>query len=146
VDREPIQAAVEISFDRARMDVDVIYRYLTDAYWSPGVPRSVVESAIAHSLCAGAFIDDRQVGFARAITDQATFAYVADVFVLDDFRGRGIGKRMMAELIGHPDVQGLRTWMLLTRDAHDLYRQFGFDTPDEPRRVMIKRDADIYRR
>jgi GNAT superfamily N-acetyltransferase len=146
VDKERIHAAVEISFDRARMDIDVIHGYLTAAYWSPGVPRSVVESAIAHSLCAGAFIDGRQVGFARAITDCATFAYVADVFVLDDFRGRGIGKTMMAALTAHPEVQGLRTWMLLTRDAHGLYRQFGFDSPDDPRRVMIKRDAGVYRR
>jgi GNAT superfamily N-acetyltransferase len=137
---------VELSFDRDRMDLDVIHGFLSEAYWSPGVPRSVVEQAIAHSLCIGAFKDGRQVGFARAITDCATFAYVADVFVLDAYRGRGIGKLLIAGLMRHPDTQGLRTWMLLTRDAHSLYRQFGFDAPTEPRRVMMRRNAEAYKR
>jgi GNAT superfamily N-acetyltransferase len=143
---KPMNIEIEISFDRDRMDLDVIHAYLANAYWSPGVPRAVVRRAIEHSLCVGAFFEGRQVGFARAVTDMATFAYVADVFVLDQFRGRGIGKQIMAALTQHPDMQGLRSWMLLTRDAHGLYRQFGFDAPSEPQRVMIKRDQDAYRR
>src|SRR5579871_2388485 len=104
-----------VSSDPALLDLDVIHGYLHHAYWSPGVPRAVVARAIAHSLCVGAYRAGAQVGFARAITDYATFAHVADVFVLEEHRGQGVGRLLMRCLFGHPDVQGLRTWTLHTR-------------------------------
>ena len=97
-----------------------------------------------HSLCFGAFDEDRQVGFARVISDRATFAYVCDVFALESDRGRGVGKSLMAAIMGHPDLQGLRRWTLFTRDAHDLYRQFGFGAPGHPERLLEVVDRDPY--
>jgi GNAT superfamily N-acetyltransferase len=139
-------ATYEISFDPRLLDLDVIHGYLSNAYWSPGVPRSVVKKAIDHSLCVGAYINDTQVGFARAITDYATFAYIADVFVLEEHRGRGVGKQLIAALREHPELQGLRTWLLFTRDAHGLYRRFGFAGPEDPNRIMLRREAQVYQR
>jgi GNAT superfamily N-acetyltransferase len=136
----------EVSCARERQDLDVIHGYLSEAYWSRGVPRSTVARAIAHSVCVGIFQNGAQVAFARAVTDYATIAYVADVFVLEAHRGRGLGKLLISTLRGHPDLQGLRTWLLLTRDAHGLYRQFGFTDPPDPRRVMMLRDAELYAR
>ena len=128
---------IEISTDRARMDVDAIHRYLSEeSYWAKGIPRDRLERAIANSLCFGAFEGDAQVGFTRVITDYATFAYVADVFVLPSHRGRGISKQIMAAVMAHPGLQGLRRWMLVTRDAHGLYAQFGFAPLDAPERHM----------
>ena len=135
----------EVSDDRGRLDLDVIHGFLSQAYWSPGIPRDVVERAIEHSVCVGAYAGGVQVGFARVVTDFATFAYLADVFVLPEHRGLGIGKAMMRTLRQHPDLQGLRTWLLLTRDAHRLYRQFGFSTLDDPNRAMIVQNRDVYR-
>lgn len=131
--------SVSISCDRARMDVDVIHGFLSqDAYWAKNVPREVVERAIAHSLCVGAFDGDAQVGFARVITDYATFAYIADVFVLPSHRGRGISKEIMNAIVTLPELRGLRRWHLVTRDAHSLYAQFGFTPLDEPTRHMMR--------
>jgi len=128
---------IEISTDRTQMDVAAIHRYLSEeSYWAKGIPRDVVERAIAHSLCVGAFDENVQVGFARVISDQATFAYVADVFVLPSHRGRGISKQIMSALMTHPDLQGLRRWHLVTRDAHGLYASFGFAPLDAPERHM----------
>jgi GNAT superfamily N-acetyltransferase len=126
----------EVSCERERQNIDVIHGYLSTAYWSPGVPRATVEQAIAHSLCVGVFDNGAQVGFARAVTDYSTFAYIADVFVLEAHRGKGAGKQLISTLVNHPDLQSVRTWLLLTRDAHGLYSQFGFKAPDDPRRVM----------
>jgi GNAT superfamily N-acetyltransferase len=129
---------MEISNDRARMDVDVIHRYLSEeSYWAKGIPREVVERSIEHSLCFGAFDNGAQVGFTRVITDYATFAYVADVFVLASHRGRRIGKRIMEAVLAHPELRGLRRWHLVTRDAHGLYVQFGFTPLDAPERHMM---------
>lgn len=128
---------VTISTDRTRMDVDVIHRYLSEeSYWAKGIPRELVERSIAHSLCFGAFDGEAQVGFARAITDYATFAYLADVFVLPSHRGRGIAKELMRAVREHPELQSLRRWHLVTRDAHALYAQFGFAPLDAPERHM----------
>ncbi|HXJ82203.1 MAG TPA: GNAT family N-acetyltransferase [Candidatus Methylomirabilis sp.] len=129
-------ADVTITTDPSRLDLDVIHQFLAGSYWAAGIPRPIVERAIRHSLCFGAFADDRQVGFARVISDYATYAYVSDVFVLPSHRGRGIGKRIMAAIVTHPDLQGLRRWTLATRDAHDLYRQYGFGAPRHPERQM----------
>ena len=137
---------IEISTDRARMDVAAIHRYLSEeSYWANGIPRDVVERAIAHSLCVGAFDGDVQVGFARVITDHATFAYVADVFVLPSHRGLGISKRIMSAVMTLPDLQGLRRWHLVTRDAHGLYEQFGFAPLDAPERHMAVQVKNAYR-
>ena len=135
-----------ISSDPARLDIDVIHGYLSQSYWSPGIPRAVVERAIANSMCFGIFKGEEQVGFARVVTDRATFAYLADVFVLEAHRGKGLSKALMREIRGHPDLQGLRRWMLATRDAHDLYRQFGFRELANPSRIMELHDADVYQR
>lgn len=115
-----------VSDDPARLQLDVIHGFLTTSYWSPGVTRETVARAIAHSLPLGLYEGERQVGFARAITDRTTFAYLADVFVLPEWRGRGLSKFLLECMILHPDLQGLRRWVLRTRDAHGLYEQFGF--------------------
>jgi GNAT superfamily N-acetyltransferase len=127
-----------ISNDRSRLDVDRIHRFLsTEAYWSPGVAREVVERSIAGSLAFGVYAaDGQQVGFARVVTDYATFAWLADVYIEDAHRGHGLGKRLVAEVLEHPDLQGIRRWMLGTADAHELYRRFGFDGLRDVRRFM----------
>jgi GNAT superfamily N-acetyltransferase len=117
---------ITVATDPSRLDLDVIHGYLARSYWAHGIPREVVARAMAHSLCFGAFEGGRQVGFARVVTDRATFAYLCDVFVLESHQGRGVGKRLMAAVMAHPDLQGLRRMALFTRDAHGLYRQFGF--------------------
>jgi GNAT superfamily N-acetyltransferase len=138
----------EISTDPARLDVALIHRWLTEeSYWAKGVPREVVARSIAHSLNFAAF-DGKgaQVAFARVVTDKATFAYLADVFVLEDHRGNGLSKRLMETILAHPELQGLRRWMLATRDAHSLYEKFGFTPPKVAGRVMERTDPDIYKR
>ena len=139
--------SIEISDDRARMDVAVIHAFLSqESYWAKNVPREVVERALAHSLCVGAFDDGAQVGFARAITDYATFAYIADVFVLPSHRGRGISKAIMDALVNHRELRGLRRWHLVTRDAQPLYSQFGFTPLDVPERHMMIVNRGVYER
>lgn len=127
---------IVVATDRSRLDVDTIHAFLRTAYWSTGIPRDVVERAIDNSICFGAFEGDRQVGFARVITDRATFGYVSDVFVLESHRGRGVGKRLMSAIMSHPELQGLRRWTLFTRDAHGLYRHYGFAEGRHPERLM----------
>ena len=136
---------IVVSTDPARLDVDVIHGFLSQSYWAAGIPRETVERSIRHSICFGAFEEGRQVGFARVISDRATYAYVADVFVLPTHRGRSIGKRLMACIASHPELQDLRLWALFTRDAHGLYRQFGFQDARYPDRLMEKRQAQAYR-
>lgn len=140
-----------ISTDRALLDMEVIHGFLANSYWSPGIPREVVERAAANSLCFGVYVQEQagrtsQVGFARVITDRATYAYLADVFVLPQYRERGLGKALMRAILDHPDLQNLRRFMLMTRDAHRLYEQFGFQVTSTPERVMERRDPDVYRR
>jgi GNAT superfamily N-acetyltransferase len=128
-----------ISDDPARLDVDVIHGFLTTAYWCMGIPRDVVERAIEGSLPFGVYAPDGwQVGYARAISDRATFCWVCDVFVLPEERGRGLGVWLMETVVAHPELQGLRRWVLGTLDAHDLYRKVGFDLLPEPGRFMIR--------
>jgi GNAT superfamily N-acetyltransferase len=135
----------EITCDRSRLDIGSIHTFLAESYWSPGVPRSVVERAIQNSLCFGIFQADKQVGFARIITDKATFAYLADVYVLPEHRGQGLSLRLMEQIIRHPDLQGLRRMMLATRDAHTLYEKFGFKPLAAPERVMEIHNPEVYR-
>jgi len=133
-----------ITTDPARLDLTAIHDFLSGSYWAKGIPRDVMERSIRHSICFGALDRDRQVGFARVITDRATFAYVADVFVVDSHRGRGIGKRIMACITSHPELQNLRLWTLFTRDAHGLYRQHGFREARYPDRLMERRAERPY--
>ena len=138
----------EISSDPARLDLDAIHGYLVRSYWSPGIPRDVVERAVRHSLCFGAYsrADGAQVGFTRVVTDHATFAYLCDVYVLEAHQGRGLGKAMMQAASSHPALADARRVMLATRDAHGLYRQFGFgDTTGNLNLMEIVR-PDIYSR
>jgi GNAT superfamily N-acetyltransferase len=135
-----------ISTERSRLDLDVIHGFLTRSYWSPGIPRETVERAIQHSLPFGLYLGAAQVGFARVITDFTSFGYLADVFILEAHRGKGLSKWMMQVLFSHPELQGFRRWMLATRDAHGLYRQVGFTSLAAPERFMEKWDPDIYRR
>jgi GNAT superfamily N-acetyltransferase len=141
-----IDHEVALSFDRARLDIDLIHRFLsTEAYWSPGVPRAVVERAIANSLCIGAHRDARQVGFARLVTDHATFAYLADVFVVAAERGHGVARRMVRALLDEADADHMRRVLLFTADAHDLYRGLGFAPLGRPERAMEIVQPDLYR-
>ena len=117
----------QISTDRDRIDVDLVFHFLSDeSYWRRGIPRHIVERSIENSLCFGVYSGDEQVGFARVITDRATFALIADVFIVASHRGKGLSKRLMREVVNHPDLQGLSRMLLLTSDAHSLYEQFGF--------------------
>ena len=143
--RDIEQGAYAISTDPQRLDVEVVHAYLTQSYWSPGIPRSVVERAIANSLCFGVYRGAAQVGFARVITDKATFAYLADVFILEAHRGQGLSKWLMEVVTGHEDLQGLRRFMLGTKDAHQLYTKFGFVALANPSRMMEILKPDVYR-
>ena len=129
-------AEVVVTTDVGRLDLDAIHGFLARSYWAAGIPRDVLERAIDNSICFGAFADGRQVGFARVVTDRATYAYVSDVFVLESHRGRGVGKQLMEAIMSHPELQALRRWTLFTRDAHELYRRYGFREPRHPDRLM----------
>src|SRR6202167_5348991 len=135
-----------ISTDPTRLDLDVIHSYLVGAYWCEGIPRQTVERAIANSLCFGLFHGKDQVGFARVITDSAAYAYLCDVYILEDHRGKGLGKWLMECGMAHPALQGLRRFSLATRDAHGLYRQFGFRKLNKPESMMEILRPDIYRK
>jgi GNAT superfamily N-acetyltransferase len=134
-----------VSTERARLNLDVIHAFLTNCYWAKGIPRDVVARSIEHSLCFGIY-DGRgaQLGFARVVSDFATFAYLGDVFVLEAYRGRGLGKWLMQCIVQHPALQGLRRWILLTRDAHALYSQVGFTALESPGRYMELHRPDVY--
>jgi GNAT superfamily N-acetyltransferase len=145
-----------ISTDPARMDLDVIHGFLTNCYWAKGIPREVVAQSIEHSLCFGVYDESPrlakdgrrgapvQVGFARVVSDFATVAYLGDVFVLESYRGRGLSRWLMQCVVGHPALQNLRRWILLTRDAHRLYSQFGFTPLKAPERYMERHRPDVY--
>jgi GNAT superfamily N-acetyltransferase len=136
----------EISTDLFRLHVDVIHGFLSEeSYWSPGIPRSLVEQAINNSLCFGVYKGAEQVGFARVVTDKTTFAYLGDVFIVSAHRGKGLSKWLMQCVVAHQDLQGLRRFLLFTSDAHGLYRQFGFEQVQDPSRAMEIVRRDIYR-
>ena len=130
-----------ISTDRSKLDVEMIHRFLTRSYWAEGIPRETIARSIENSLSFGVYDNREQVGFARVISDFATFAYIADVFILEPYRGRGLAKELMATIMAHPDLQGLRRWSLGTRDAHGLYAQFGFEPLADPRDVLRRSGA-----
>ena len=135
-----LPAGFEISTDRARLDVALVHEFLRTSYWAEGRPRTVVERSIEHSLCFGVYHLGRQVAFARVVSDRAVFAYLMDVFVVPEFRGRGISKALMQAVLDHPELQNLRLFLLATRDAHGLYERFGFRPLAEPERMMALRN------
>ena len=135
-----------ISTDKSRLDRALVQDFLSRSYWAKGIPREVVDQSIENSLCFGLYQGEKQVGFARVITDFATFAYLADVFVVKGSRGEGLGVRLMKVIMEHPRLQNLRRLMLATRDAHGLYAKFGWRPLGNPERIMEIVDPDIYER
>jgi len=135
-----------ITHDLAEMDVDAIHAFISQSYWSKGIPKAILEKAINNSLCFGVFDSEQnQIGFARTITDLATYAYLADVYILDGHRGKGLSKWLMEEILSHPDLQGLRRVSLATLDAHGLYEKYGFTALSKPEVFMEKWNPNIYK-
>jgi len=140
----PLPPDYELVDDPARIDVAAAHAYLARSYWSPGIPLETVARAIANSLCVAVLHRGEQVGLARVVTDRATFAYLADVYVLEEHRGLGLARAMVAHLQAHPELQGLRRWLLFTADAHALYEQLGWNLLAHPERGMEQHNPDIY--
>jgi GNAT superfamily N-acetyltransferase len=137
---------LEISCDPARLDVELIHRFLSEqSTWALGIPRATVERSLRHSLCFGGYLDGAQVAFARVISDRATYAYLVDVFVVAEQRGRGHSKALMVALMAHPELQGLRRFALATSTAPGLYAQFGFTPPARPQALMELYRPDVYK-
>jgi GNAT superfamily N-acetyltransferase len=137
-------SVIEIDSDRQRLDLAFVHSFLERAHWSKGIPFATMLRAIEHSLPFGLYKDGKQIGFARVVTDHATFAYLADVFVIEAERGKGYGKRLVEAVLGHPGVQGLRRWLLVTRDAEHLYRPFAFTDPKPSYKVLEKVNFTSY--
>jgi GNAT superfamily N-acetyltransferase len=133
-----------ISTDKSLLNVSMIHEFLASSYWAKGIPRDVVERSIENSLSFGLYKGQEQIGFARVITDYATYAYIGDVFVLEAYRGQGLGVWLMKVITSHPQLQGLRRWSLLTKDAHWLYERVGFTSISAPDRYMEKTVPNIY--
>jgi GNAT superfamily N-acetyltransferase len=136
----------EVDTDKARLDLAMIHGFLVRSHWATGIPFAVMQRAIDNSLAFGLYRGARQVGFARVVTDHATFAYLADVFVVEAERGKGLGRHLVDIILAHPDLQGLRRWLLGTRDAHSLYRRCGFAEPPAPFSFLERLDGAVYRR
>ncbi|HLL40002.1 MAG TPA: GNAT family N-acetyltransferase [Rubrobacteraceae bacterium] len=136
--REWRRGAYLITTDKGRLNLETIHGFLKTSYWASGIPAETVRRSVEKSLTFGLFADEEQVGVARVVTDYATFAYLADVFVLESHRGRGLGKWLMEVVSSRPELQGLRRWMLATRDAHGLYREYGFAELENPQIFMEK--------
>lgn len=135
-----------VSTDKSKLNISVIHSFLTESYWAKGIPRETVERCIQHSLCFGLYAGDEQVGFARVISDFTAFAYLADVFIIEAHRGKGLSKILMKEIVAHPQLQGLRRFVLATKDAHTLYKQFGFKEIAFPDRWMEIHNPNVYTR
>ena len=125
-----------VTTDPERLDLDAVHAYLSRSFWATGISKELVAKAMTHSLCFGLFHERTQIGFARIVTDHSTYAYLCDVYVLENYQGRGLGKWMVEFVMTHPELQGLRRFQLVTRDAHGLYSRFGFKTPINPERHM----------
>lgn len=135
----------QINTDKTRLDLDVIHTFLSEeSYWAQTRTLEQTRTAIKNSICFGVYDGERQIGFARVVSDCATFAYIGDVFIIAEYRGRGLSKWLMEIIVSHPDLQGLRRWVLATRDAHGLYKQFEFDELRHPNRWMEKTASDAY--
>ncbi len=134
-----------ISTDKSRLDVDAIHAYLAnESYWSPGIPRAAIERGIRNSLCFGLYSEKSQVGFARVISDLSSFAYLLDVFILEAYRHRGLGKWLIECVLDYPELKYVRGWMLSTWDAHGLYSRYGFTALSHPEYVMTRRNPDAF--
>ena len=134
-----------ISTDKSRLDIDSIHEFLsTKAYWCLNIPKEKVQTAIENSLCFGVYEAGKQVGFARVITDFSTIAYLGDVYILEEYRGKGLSKWLMETIMNHEDLQGLRRWILLTGDAHELYRQYGWTNIADSTKWMELHDKNVY--
>jgi GNAT superfamily N-acetyltransferase len=139
-----MESEFTISEDKSKLDVEFIHRELAESYWSKKIPRHIVEKGIEHSMCFGIYDGELQIGFARVISDRATFAYLCDVIITQAYRGRGAGKQLMTYIMAHPDLQGLRRFTLGTMDAHELYKKYGFTAPRFPERQMEISVPGIY--
>jgi GNAT superfamily N-acetyltransferase len=135
-----------ITTDKSKIDIEYVHWFLAHCYWAERIPIEVVQRSVEGSLCFSVVYLNHQVGFARVITDEATFAYLADVFIDENFRGRGLGKWLMEVILNYPALQGLRRFLLATRDAHGLYKQFGFQHLDNPDRCMQIHNPDVYKK
>ncbi len=136
-----------VSTDKSKIDISLVHDYLCNhSYWAAGIPIDTVQKSIDNSLCFGIYLAHRQVGFARVVSDFATYAYLADVFVLEHERGKGLARYLMETIIDHSELQGLRRFMLATRDAHDLYSKFGFTPLAKPNRWMERHHPDVYKK
>jgi GNAT superfamily N-acetyltransferase len=133
-----------VSDDAARLDREVIERFLTGSYWAKNIPSATLDKSLRNSLCFALLEGERQIGFARVVSDRATIAYLADVFVLPEFRGRGLATWLLTSVLAHPELQGLRRWVLATRDAHGLYRKLGFTPLKRPDIFMERHDPNVY--
>jgi len=134
-----------VSTDKGKLDIAFIHAFLSRSYWAENIPLEVIERSVTGSLCFGVYHQNKQVGFARVITDEATFAYLCDVFIDEAYRGKGLSKWLMETIIAYPGLQGLRRFMLATKDAHGLYRQFGFTELTFPERWMHKHRPNAYK-
>lgn len=142
----PLEQGFSISTDSTKLDLDIIYQFISQSYWAKGIPREIVEKALANSFCFGVYDEyGEQVAFARLITDKATFAYLADVFVVESQRGKGLSKWLVSNIVSHPELQGLRRMLLATSDAHGLYAQFGFTAIENPESLMQIWQPNIYK-
>lgn len=134
-----------ISTDKTKLDIDSIHEFLsTKAYWSKNIPKNTVERSIQHSLCFGVYDEGKQIGFARVITDFSAIAYLGDVYILEEYRGRSLSKWLVETIMSHPELQGLRRWILLTSDAHELYRKFGWKDIADPSKWMEVHNKNVY--
>ena len=136
---------ISISTDKKKLDLDMIHGFLSgQSYWAKGIPMKLVKKSIKHSICFGVFVGKKQVGFARVVSDRATFAYIADVFILEDYRGQGLSRALMQAITSHKKFQNFRRWMLISADAHFLYEKFGFNVVAKPERFMEKHKSNMY--
>ena len=145
---ESINGEFFITTDSVKINLNTVHQFLSqESYWAKDVPIEIVKRSIENSLCFSVFYKDQQIGFARVITDKATFAYLADVFIIKEYRGKGLSKWLLQTIHAHPELQGLRRWLLGTKDAHDLYTQFGWSsiTEEQYRRFMQLHNANVYK-
>jgi GNAT superfamily N-acetyltransferase len=134
-----------ICTDKSKLDIDYIHGVLSKMYWSENIPKETVQRSINGSFCFAVYDEEKQIGFARVITDCSTFGYLGDVFIDEAYRGRGLGKWLIQTILAHPDLQGLRRWLLATRDAHSLYASVGFTKLTNPERFMQIHQPAIYK-
>ena len=128
-----------ISTDKRRLNFNITHKFLTNSYWSPGIKLQSVKHAASNSICYGVYHYKIQIGYARVITDYVRFGYLADVFIIEEYRGKGLSKWLMKCILNNPELKNIKTWMLATRDAHGLYSKFGFTPLDQPKKYMIKK-------